>query len=367
MNQQANRTLGIILHVDMDAFYASVEQRENPNLRGRPVVIGADPKDGRGRGVVVACSYEARKYGIHSAQPISQAYRLCKDAAYVRPNFELYENISAQAMSILRQFSERLEQLSIDEACLDLTAQATSFETATSLALKIKETITKQLQLTCSIGVAPNKSVAKIASDFKKPDGLTVVPPERTKEFLAPLPVNRISGVGKKSHELLKQMGIDTIGDLASTYPSRITEVFGKYGTRLWQIANGVDDEGVITSYLMKSISSETTFQEDTSDSKQITEAFNNLINDVHSRTISQNMLFKTVGIKVRFENFSTYTRSKSHSRFTNEKSIMEQYVKTLFEEFENSKNRVRLLGVRVSNLKKTDSSQETILSWAGA
>jgi len=353
------------MHIDMDAFYASVEQRKNPTLKGKPVIIGADPKGGKGRGVVVACSYEARKYGVHSAQPISQAYRLCPDGIYLRPNFELYENVSEEAMSIFRQFSEKLEQISIDEACLDATEKTRDFDEATSLALRIKQTIKEKMQLTCSIGVAPNKSAAKIASDFKKPDGLTVVPAEHVREFLAPLTVNKISGVGKKSNELLKELGIATIGDLAAAHPSRVTEVFGKYGTRLWQVANGIDDEDVVTSYSMKSISSETTFEEDTSDTKQVMDAFTSLINDVHARTLSQNMLFRTVGIKVRLEDFSTYTRAKSHSRYTNEKTIMEQYVRTLFKEFEKSKKKIRLVGVRVSNLKKADANQETILSWA--
>ena len=356
--------LKIVMHVDMDAFYASVEQRDNPNLRGRPVVIGADPKDGKGRGVVVACSYEARKYGVHSAQPISQAYKRCPGAIYVRPNFELYGKVSDQAMSILRQFSEKLEQVSIDEAFLDVTEKAGSFDEATSLAATIKQEIKKQLQLTCSIGIASNKSVAKIASDFRKPGGITVVLPIGAKEFLAPLPVNRISGIGEKSHETLTRMGINTIGDLASTDPGRVREVFGKYGTRLWQIANGMDDEEIVTSYLTKSISSETTFEEDTSNSEQLTKAFTSLIYDVHARTISQNLLFKTVGIKVRFENFTTFTRSKTHSRFTSEKNIIERYVRNLFREFETTGKKVRLVGVRVSNLTKTDSTQETILSF---
>jgi len=353
------------MHIDMDALYASVEQRENPTLKRKPVIIGADPKDGKGRGVVAACSYEARKYGVHSAQPISQAYRLCPDGIYLRPNFELYETVSAEAMSILRQFSEKLEQISIDEACMDITEKATSFDEAASLAARTKQTLIDRIQLTCSIGVAPNKSLAKIASDFEKPDGLTIVRPEQIQKFLAPLPVNKISGIGKKSYELLRGMGIGTVGDLAATHPGRLTEIFGKYGARVWQIANGIDDEEVVTSYLVKSISSEITFEEDTSDTRQVMEAFVSLINDVHARTLSQNMLFRSIGIKVRFEDFSTFTRVKSHSRYTNEKSIMEQFVKLLFREFENSKKKIRLVGVRVSNLKKADSGQETILSYA--
>jgi len=359
--------LRVILHIDMDAFYSSVEQRENPSLKGKPVIIGADPKEGRGRGVVVACSYEARKYGIRSAQPISQAHRLCPDGIYLRPNFELYETVSEEAMSLLRRFSEKLEQLSIDEAYLDVTEKVGDLGETASLAAKIKQEIKDKTQLTCSIGVASNKSAAKIASDFKKPDGLTIVPADKIREFLAPLPVNKISGIGKKTHELLKQMEINTIRDLATTHPSRLTEVFGKYGTRLWQVANGIDDEEVVTAYSIKSISSETTFEEDVADRKRVMEAFDSLISDVHTRTLSQNMLFRTVGIKVRFEDFSTFTRTKSHPRYTNEKPIMEQYVRTLFREFENSKKKIRLVGVRVSNLRKTDSGQETILSWADA
>ncbi len=353
------------MHIDMDAFYSSVEQRENPSLRGKPVVVGADPKGGKGRGVVAGCSYEARKYGVHSAQPISHAYRLCPDGVYVRPNFTLYEQASEQVMNILSQSAEKFEQISIDEAFMDVTVKAASFDEAAAFAARIKEEIKQKTQLTCSVGVAINKSVAKIASDFKKPDGLTIVLPERVREFLAPLPVTKISGIGKKSSEILKRMGIDSIGDLAATHPSKLTEVFGKYGTRLWQVANGLDEEEVVTTYRIKSISSETTFEEDVADKRKIIEVFASLIDDVHTRALSQNMLFRTVGIKVRLEDFSTFTRAKTHSKHTNEKAIMEEYVRKLFREFESSRKKIRLVGVRVANLKKADTSQETILSWA--
>jgi DNA polymerase IV (DinB-like DNA polymerase) len=353
------------MHIDMDAFYSSVEQRENPSLKGRPVIVGADPKGGKGRGVVAGCSYEARKFGVHSALPISQAYRLCPDGAYLRPNFTLYEQVSEQLMRILSQFAEKIEPMSIDEAFMDVTGKVTDFTEASRLATKIKDELRQKAQLTCSIGVAPNKSVAKIASDFKKPDGLTVVQPDGVRQFLAPLPVGKISGIGKKSAELLKKMNISTIGDLAATHPSKLTEIFGKYGTRLWQVANGMDEEEVITSYSIKSISSETTFEEDVADKARVMEAFAKLINDVHSRSLSQNMLFRTVSIKVRLEDFTTFTRAKSHPRYTNEKVVMEDYVKHLFEEFEASGKKIRLVGVRVSSLKKSDVGQETILHWA--
>lgn len=247
----------------MDAFYSSVEQRENPTLIGKPVIVGADPKEGKGRGVVMACSYEARKLGIHSALPISIAYRLCPTGVYVPPNFTRYEQASEQVMGLLRAFSEKLEQISIDEAFLDITDRVSSFEEAAALADTIKREIREKAKLTCSIGIAPNKAIAKIASDFKKPDGLTSVPPEKIREFLDPLSVTKISGVGKKSSELLTQAGIVSIGQLASTHPSRLAEIFGKYGTRIWQIANGIDEEEVVTSYAVKSISSESTFEED--------------------------------------------------------------------------------------------------------
>lgn len=202
-------------------------------MRGMPVIVGADPKGGKGRGVVTGCSYEARKFGVHSAQPISIAYRLCPNGVYLRPNFTLYEQVSEQVMQLLKQFTEKLEPMSIDEAFMDVSEKVTTFEEAAALARRIKDEVKGKAQLTCSVGVAPNKSIAKIASDFKKPYGLTIVLPEKVHEFLSPLPAGKISGVGKKSTEVLEGMGIKTIGDLAATYPGKLIEVFGKYGTHL--------------------------------------------------------------------------------------------------------------------------------------
>jgi len=357
--------LRVIMHIDMDAFYSSVEQRHDQSLKGKPVIVGADPKGGKGRGVVAGCSYEARKSGVHSALPISQAYKLCPDGIYLPLNYELYEHASEEVMQILRQLADKFEQMSIDEAFMDVSGKVSSFDEAENLAAKIKREVKEKTQLTCSVGVAPNKSMAKIASDHRKPDGLTVVAPETAKEFLAPLSVSKISGVGKKSSEVLKRIGINTIGELAATNPGRLIEFFGKWGTRLWQVANGVDEEEVVTSYAIKSISSETTFEEDVADRAKVMEAFTSLINDVHARTLSQNMLFRTVGIKVRLEDFTTFTRARSHYRFTDEKAMVEEYVKALFAEFEGSQKKLRLVGVRVSNLKSTDTNQETILNWA--
>jgi DNA polymerase IV (DinB-like DNA polymerase) len=352
------------MHIDMDAFYSSVEQRENPLLIGKPVIVGADPRGGKARGVVMGCSYEARKCGVRSALPISVAYRLCPGGAYLPPNFRLYEQVSQRIMSFLRSFSEEFEQVSIDEAFLDISEKVVSFEAAVELAREIKKELRLKEKLSCSIGIAPNKSIAKIASDFKKPDGLTSVPPETVREFLAPLSVSKISGVGKRNSELLTRMGIDTIDQLASTHPSRLSEVFGKYGIRMWQIANGIDEEEVTSSPSIKSVSSEITFDEDVLEKSKIMDAFDSIIRDVHNRLVSDRMLFRTVGIKVRLENFETFTRARTHSTYTNERSVIEEYVKQLFREFESSPRKVRLVGVRLSTLRNLGSEQETILSW---
>lgn len=355
----------IILHVDMDAFYASAEARKNPAIAGLRIIVGADPKGGKGRGVVAGCSYEARKFGVHSAQPISRAYRLCPQAVYLRPNFPLYEEVSARIMDILRGFSEKLEPMGLDEAFLDLSGKVEGFDHAAKVAKKIKDEIRTREGLTCSIGVAPNKAVAKIASDYRKPDGLTVVTPDEAPSFLRPLPVSRISGVGKKTTEILEKVGVKTIGDLASFPAGRIVELFGKWGIRLWEIANGIDESPVITSYDIKSISNETTFEEDVADRSIVIETLGKLARDVHARATQDGFLWRTVGIKLRFEDFSTFTRAKSRNDYTQSLDVVRNSVRSLFSEFEKDPRKIRLVGVRVSNLRRTDSSQETLLAWS--
>jgi len=351
----------------MDAFYASAERRQNPALAGLPIIVGADPKKGKGRGVVAGCSYEARKFGVHSAQPISRAYRLCPQATYLRPNFALYEEISARIMDILRSYSEKLEPMSLDEAFLDLSDKATDFDfdEATQIAKKIKEDVKAREGLTCSIGVAPNKAIAKIASDYQKPDGLTTVTPNQAQAFLRPLPVSRISGVGKKTTEILEKVGIKTIGDLASYPAGRIVELFGKWGIALWQIANGIDEAPVVTSYDIKSISTEFTFEQDIEDRKIVIETLDRQAKEVHARATQDGFLWRTIGLKLRFEDFTTFTRAKSRSDYTNRLDVVQSSVRSLFNEFEKDPRKIRLVGVRLSNLRRTDLSQETLLAWS--
>jgi len=349
----------------MDAFYASAETQKNPEIAGLPIIVGADPKGGKGRGVVAGCSYEARKFGVHSAQPISRAYRLCSQAVYLRPNFPLYEEVSARIMEVLRGFSEKLEPMGLDEAFLDLSEKATDFQEAAKIAKKIKEEIVAQEGLTCSIGVAPNMAIAKIASDYHKPDGLTVVTPDEAVSFLRPLPVSRISGVGKKTAEILEKVGVKTVGELASFPAGRIVELFGRWGIRLWEIANGIDETPVVTSYDIKSISNETTFEEDVADRSIVLETLDKLARDVHSRATQDGFLWRTVGIKLRFEDFTTFTRAKSRNDYTQSLEVVQNSVRSLFSEFEKDPRKIRLVGVRLSNLRRTDLSQETLLAWS--
>jgi DNA polymerase IV (DinB-like DNA polymerase) len=347
----------------MDAFYASVEQREDPSIIDRPVIVGADPQGGSGRGVVASCSYEARKYGIHSATPISQAYRLCPDGVYLRPRFMLYERVSRNVMTILKKYADRFEQVSIDEAFLDVSEKVKEFPDAETLAKKIKQEVYEREMLLCSIGIAPIKIVAKIATDVGKPNGLVVVEPSEVNNFLAPLAVSKIPGVGKKTHEILQSMRINTIGDLAKTPLQVLTEKFGKHGLWMHEAANGANQGEIIEFCEPKSISSESTFENDTDDLNEIMKTIQVLVEEVHGRISRENHLFKTVGLKIRFENFKTFTRAKSLTSYTNSKEAILDNAMLLVREFEK-KGKVRLLGIKVSSLRKIEEPQKKLLAW---
>jgi DNA polymerase IV (DinB-like DNA polymerase) len=354
----------IILHVDIDAFYASAEQSVNSSLRNKPLIVGADPKEGRGRGVVLTASYEARKYGVRSGQPISQAYRLCPNAIYVRPNWQLYEQLSSKVMATLKPFADKLEQVSIDEAFLDITSKVASYDDVTNLVRAVKNAIKQETGLTCSIGVAPNKSVAKIASDFNKPDGLTIVNPHEVTSFLLPLSVSKISGVGPKSQKLLEGLGIRTIGELASHSVEELTKCFGKNGVWMWNIANGIDRSEVVEYYQRKSISAERTFEEDKDNYRIVHKTLDLLSDEVAGTLKSEGYLFKTGGIKVRFADFETQTRVRTLKDYTDSKQVLSICCKELFKNFEKDGRKIRLVGVRVSGLKKVLSAQKDLLAW---
>ncbi len=347
----------ITLHMDMDSFYSAVEVRERPDIRGLPVVVGSDPKGGKGRGVVSTCSYEARSYGIHSGMPISKAYRLCPDAVYLRVNMKLYKEISENIMRTVRVFADRFQQVSVDEAYIDVGDSVIDYESAILLAKKIKCEVLRLHGLTCSIGIAPNKSIAKIASDFNKPDGITVVRPEDLKDFLFPMHISKIPGIGKKTQQLLRAMGIDTAGQLAAADVQLLIARFGKYGILMHQLANGVDMREVKEREAVKSVSTEDTFEEDISDPLEITRSITELSGKVHAAVIKKSFRFRTVTLKVRYEDFRTYTRARTLNAASTDKETIIKTALGMMEEF-SGKGRFRLLGVGVTKLEKLDKEQ---------
>ncbi|MFQ6011658.1 MAG: DNA polymerase IV [Nitrososphaerales archaeon] len=358
-------TQRIIQHVDIDSFYPSVEIRENPKLRSLPVVVGSDPKEGKGRGVVVSPSYEARKYGIHSGQPISRAYRLCPDATFIHPpNFGLYGRVSTEIMALIRTFTTKFEQVSIDEAFLDVTDKANNYEEAVKIASRIKKALFEEQGFTCSIGIAPNKSTAKIASEFKKPNGLTSVEPASVKKFLAPLHVSAITGVGRKTEIFLKGKGIETIGQLQKIEGKTLVRYFGKGGVWLWGVAQGLEQIEVKERTVRKSLSLEHTFEFDVDDVPVVIRKMKDLADHLHRRLIMNDLEFMKVGIRIRFGNFQTFTRERSLNSPTNQKDVIVEHTRKLFGEFEKRNQKIRLIGLRVSGLSKRDLQKKGLDSF---
>ncbi|MFQ6123979.1 MAG: DNA polymerase IV [Candidatus Heimdallarchaeota archaeon] len=353
-----------IFHIDLDAFYASVEIQRNPSLKDKPVIIGADPKSGTGRGVVMTCSYKAREFGIRSAMPISRAYELCPDGIYLRPDMNLYRIVSQRVMELLRKFSDRFQQTSIDECFLDVTETVRQYKTPRKLAMRIQRELFTQEGLTCSIGISPNKPVSKIASDLNKPNGITLVEPYKIMEFLAPLPVSRISGVGAKTQERLKEMNINTIGDIQAHGLEKLVNALGKYGEYIWRIANGRGSSKVSEKREIKSISTERTFEVDMNDFKLISETLDKLATALHKHLQKAALFYKTITLKIRFEDFSTFTKSKTIGIYNNDIETIVGTVKKLFEQFMHKKKKIRLIGIRLSNLRKLEDRQQLLTNW---
>ena len=348
----------VILHVDMDAFFTSVEQRDFPEIRGKPVVVGADPKAGKGRGVVAAASYEARRFGIHSAQPISRAYALCPHAVFLRGRYDRYEEVSASILSAFRGFTPIVEPVSLDEAFLDATGTERLFGKPEQLARTVKEAVFKKERLTASVGVGPNKLIAKIASDLKKPDGLVVVRPEQARSFLEPLPVSKIGGIGKKTEERLLSLGIRTAGELARYSRDALEDAFGKTGRLLWEYANGIDDDPVSAGREAKSISNETTFDEDQDSPDILRKTLLDLAEKVGCRLRGEGMAARTVFVKVRIKDFSTQVRRTSQPEPFQLSETLFHKALALFRSCDLKGQKVRLLGVGVSQLIRSDEVQ---------
>lgn len=356
-----------ILHVDLDAFYVSAEVREHPELKGIPVVVGADPEGGRGRGVVVACSYEARKFGLRSGMPISQAYRLCPQAKYIRPNWGLYERLSEEVMATLRGFTDKFEQASIDEAFLDVTARASDEESASRVAKEVKRAIRERHSLSCSVGVGPNKSSAKIASDRNKPDGLTMVPFGDVSSFLAPLPVGVVPGVGRKTGEFLAEKGITTIGQLQKVEGKQLLNWFGKNGVWLWGVIHGEENVEVRQQEMPKSLSVERTFKEDATDFREVRKEAADGASELMRRVKSAGYSYRVAGIKIRFRGFETHTREKTLVSHTDSEEPLLEAVEKLLDEFESRGRPVRLVGVRVADIQRSTSGPSRLDDWLSA
>jgi len=336
-----------ILHVDLDAFFVSVEQVHNPALRGKPVIVGGNPDR---RGVVAAASYEARAFGIHSAMSLAKARQLCPHAIFLPGNFANYRKASEQFMAILADFSPCLEPAGLDEAYLDISG-CDIFGSPHQIALSIKERVKKELSLVASIGIASCKIVAKIASDHGKPDGLVEIAPGNEQEFLSPLPIGKLPGVGPRTEQKLKELGITTIGKLAKIPSSSVKLLLGASGMLLYQHAHGIDSRKVESRGETKSISRETTFSQDLPDQRILQATLRYLSERVGAQLRLQNAQAKTISLKLRYENFDTINRSHSSTEATSTDDTIYSIAARLFDKSFDRKKLVRLIGVEVSNL----------------
>ncbi len=350
-----NRT---ILHLDMDAFFAAVEQLDHPDYRGKPVIVGADPKAGHGRGVVATASYAARVYGIHSAMPISRAFRRCPHGIYVRGRYDRYSELSKKLITILRDFTPIIEKISIDEAFLDVSGCLKIFGDVALIGRKVKERVGNELKLIASVGIAPNKFLAKIASDLEKPDGLVIVKAGDEKAFLKDLPIARLWGVGKKTETVLNRLGISTIGQVAEMPQEHLSQRLGKWGSALWRLSHGIDERPVVTSSQQKSISQERTFEDDIDDEDLIERTLFRLSDDLSRLMRSHHLKGRTLTLKIRLEDFSTFTRSQSVSDFVDSPDVLRGVVINLYRDFDREGKKVRLLGVGVSQLNSVSGEQ---------
>jgi DNA polymerase IV len=355
-----------VVHIDMDAFYAAVEQLDHPEYRGRPVIVGADPKGGKGRGVVSTASYEARPFGVHSAMPISQAYRLCPSAVFLPVRMARYHEISERILAIYQRYTDLVEPLSIDEAFLDVTGSTRLFGPVEAIAQRIKQDIVREERLVASVGVAPNKYLAKLASDLSKPDGFLVLQDADVEAFLHDLPVSRLWGVGKQTTRQLEALGLRTIGQVAMWPQARLSKRFGSLGTHIWQLVHGIDDRPVMPHRDPKSIGAETTFAEDTNDAESLRRTLLELAEKVAQRLRAEGFMATKVTLKYRDAEFVTLTRTQSLAAPTAVAFDLYHAVSKLLSQLLSRRRRVRLLGVAASQLTAVEQQQLSLFSEAG-
>lgn len=332
----------------MDAFFASVEQRDNPALLGKPVIVGGRPG---GRGVVSTCSYEARKYGVRSAMPTNEAYRLCPHGIFVNSRFDAYKEASNIVRNIFFEYTDLVEPLSLDEAYLDVTENHKGNPSATLVAEEIRARIFEETQLTASAGVAPNKFLAKVASDYNKPNGITVITPSRAQEFLDELDIKKFFGVGKATQKKMHALGIKTGADLKEWSEIDLVKAFGKSGRWYYKIVRGIDDREVKPHRTRKSYGKERTFSEDVGNLEWVTGFLDDLAKQISEGMKKIPTAGKTITLKVRYKNFDTITRSHSLAHYTNKAEEISVIAKQLLEQTEAGNREIRLLGISLSNL----------------
>ncbi len=347
-----------IIHIDMDAFFAAVEQRDRAELRGKPVVVGGDPG---GRGVVATCSYEARRYGIRSAMSCARAYRLCPQAIFVRPRFDAYRDVSIQIRQIFHEYTELVEPLSLDEAYLDVSENKLEIVSATWIAKEIREKIRQATGLTASAGVSYNKFLAKIASDIDKPDGLTVITPEQAADFIAKLPVRRFHGVGRVTEKKMHNLGIFTGADLGGRSLEELERRFGKAGRYYYNIARGLDLRPVVPNRVRKSIGKETTLAEDVADIRQMLTILGALADQVAGLLQAKQASGLTLTLKVKYADFQTVTRSVTGDEPIEQAEIMLRLAEELLRSTEACERAVRLLGITISGFTTEVPAEEPL------
>jgi DNA polymerase-4 len=352
-----------IIHIDMDAFYASVEQRDNPDLIGKPVIVGGDPDK---RGVVAACSYEARRFGIHSAMSSARARSLCPQAVFLYPRFDKYKAVSAQIMEIFHEYTDLVEPLSLDEAFLDVTVNKKGIDSATIIAREIRKEILKGTGLTASAGVSYNKFLAKVASDYRKPDGLTVVTPQKARSFIDRLPIRKFFGVGKVTEKKMLHLGIETGADLRKLSKEELTSAFGKYGSYFYNIAHGLDNRPVTPERVRKSLGKEITLSEDINNFKEMISILEEIAHMVEDQLKRRGLRGRTITLKIKYHDFQSITRSITIPSQTDRADVIMNNIRSLLNDTDAGKIKVRLLGITVSNFQpmqeKTKSDRQLVL-----
>lgn len=360
VEQEENRK---IIHIDMDAYFAAIEQRDFPELRGKPVIVGGSVGE---RGVVSTCSYEARKYGIHSAMPATTAHKLCPHGIFVRPRFEAYKEATDQIFAIFRRYSDLVQPLSLDEAFIDVTTNKVGIPSATIIAQEIRAKIREELNLTASAGVSYNKFLAKLASDVNKPDGIFVITPKDALQVLSALPINKFFGIGKSTAAQFEKHQIFTGADLMKRELSWLLDNFGKMGYQYYYLVRGVDNREVVCNQLRKSVGKENTFRDDVDDLSVLFNHLETIITKLTAKIIKEEIEVKTITLKLRYENFETLTRSRTLTAYTaNYHELLKVSRRLLIDTYDTNRS-VRLLGVSLSTLKHLNCStwEQLTINW---